>query len=149
MMDNAAPSRCHRPGALTPWGLSNTIGTAMHQKVEEMSEVGMDKPVDIGAEEFEAEVLLVEDRPVFVDFWSETCGHCLTLNPHFEQAAGENQNVKFAKISFQQGGDRFKDYGVRATPTLILFSGGEELARIVGAKRAEELAEWLAEQLGD
>lgn len=109
----------------------------------------MDKPVDLGAEDFEAEVLLVDDRPVFVDFWSESCGHCLTLNPHFEQAAGENANVKFAKVSFQQGRDIFKQHEVRATPTLVLFSGGEEIGRTVGAKRADELAAWLEEQLAD
>lgn len=107
----------------------------------------MAKPIDAGSEDFEAEVLLIEDQPVFVDFWSESCGHCLALNPEFAQAAGTHDSVKFVKVSLQQGRDLFKEYGVRGTPTLVLFSGGEEIARTVGAMRAEELGEWLQEQL--
>ena len=106
----------------------------------------MAKPLDVAPDEFDAEVLQVEDCPVIVDFWSETCGHCLTLNPQYEQAADENDSVKFTKVSFQQAKDLFKEYGVRATPTLVLFSSGEEVARTVGAKRADELNEWLGEQ---
>ncbi len=107
----------------------------------------MAKPIDVGAEDFEAEVLEVEDRPVFVDFWSESCGHCLTLNPQFEQAADENGGVKFAKVSLQGGRDLFKAHGVRSTPTLVLFSGGEEIARTVGAMRAADIGAWLEENL--
>lgn len=108
----------------------------------------MAKPVDVSAEDFEVEVLN-EDRPVLVDFWSETCGHCLTLNPQYEAAADKNEDVKFAKVSFQQAKDLFREYGVRATPTMILFSEGEEVERTVGAKRADEINDWLAEQLSD
>ena len=57
--------------------------------------------------------------------------------------------MKFAKVSFQQAKNLFKEYGVRATPTLVLFSGGEEIARTVGAKRADELTEWIAEETAD
>lgn len=106
----------------------------------------MAKPVDVSAEDFEAEVLQEEDRPVLVDFWSETCGHCLTLNPQYDQAAAENDDVKFAKVSFQEAKDLFREHGVRATPTLVLFSNGEEMARSVGAKRAAELNDWVREQ---
>ena len=59
----------------------------------------MAKPVDVTPEEFDAEVLQVTDQPVLVDFWSETCGHCLTLNPQYEAAAESNEGVKFAKAS--------------------------------------------------
>ncbi len=104
----------------------------------------MAKPLDVALEEFEAEVLQAEG-PVVVDFWSETCGHCLTLSPQYDQAADENESVKFTKVSFQAAKDLFRQHGVRATPTLVLFTGGEELARTVGAKRAAELNEWLGE----
>ena len=104
----------------------------------------MAKPRDVTPEEFEAEVLQAE-CPVVVDFWSETCGHCLTLNPQYDQAADENEQVKFTKVSFQEAKDLFREYGVRATPTLVLFAGGEEIGRTVGAMRAAELNEWLSE----
>jgi thioredoxin len=109
----------------------------------------MAKPVDVSSEDFEVEVLQEQDQPVIVDFWSETCGHCLTLNPQYEAAAEANDDVKFAKVTFQEARDLFKEYGVRATPTLVLFSDGEEVDRTVGAKQAEELNAWLTETLGD
>ena len=108
----------------------------------------MGKPVDVSGADFQAEVLQVEDKPVLVDFWSETCGHCLALNPHFDQAAeAMADSVKFAKITFGDNREIFKDYSVRATPTLILFRDGEEIARTVGAKRADELQAWVEQQL--
>ena len=108
----------------------------------------MGKPVDVSATDFEAEVLQVEGTPVLVDFWSETCGHCLALNPQFEQAAEETgDRVKFAKVTFSDNKDIFKEYSVRATPTLVLFRDGEEIARTVGAKRADEVKAWVDEQL--
>ena len=80
----------------------------------------MGKPVDVSATDFEAEVLQVEGTPVLVDFWSETCGHCLALNPQFEQAAEETgDRVKFAIVTFSDNKDIFKQYSVRATPRCI------------------------------
>ena len=106
----------------------------------------MAKPLDVKPEEFEAEVLQVEDHPVLVDFWSETCGHCLTLNPQV-RGGGEWEREREVRRGFlQDAKDLFREHGVRATPTLVLFSGGEEVARTVGAKRADELNEWLNEQ---
>jgi len=110
----------------------------------------MVKPIDVGADDFDVEVLQCTDRPVLVDFWSETCGHCLALNPQYDQAAETKADeVKFVKVSFQQCRDLFGEYGVRATPTLVLFRDGEEIARTVGAKRADDLNAWIDESLGD
>ncbi len=110
----------------------------------------MAKPIDVGPEEFETEVLHCTDRPVLVDFWSETCGHCLALNPQYDQAAEDKgDEVKFVKVSYQQCRDLFKEHGVRATPTLVLFKDGQEIARTVGAKRADDLKRWIDEQLVD
>ncbi len=108
----------------------------------------MAKPIDVGAEEFQVEVLEEDDTPVLVDFWSPTCGHCLTLNPHFEQAAEKLEGtVRFVKVSFPENREVFQKYGVRATPTMVLIRGGEEVDRTVGARRADEIGEWLEDRL--
>lgn len=108
----------------------------------------MAKPIDVDSEEFETEVLSDDDRPVLVDFWSETCGHCLALNPQYDQAAeAKGDEVKFVKVAYQQSPDLFGQYGVRATPTLVLFRDGEEIARTVGAMRAHDLIAWIDENL--
>ncbi|MGC9318247.1 MAG: thioredoxin family protein [Armatimonadota bacterium] len=110
----------------------------------------MAKPIDVEGANFHTEVLKFDETPVLVDFWSPSCGHCLALNPHFEQLAAERDGqVRFAKVSYADNSDLFRDYNVRATPTLVLFRAGEEIARTVGAKRAEELDEWLQQNLAD
>ena len=110
----------------------------------------MARPVDVSGEDFRLEVLEVDDLPVFVDFWSPTCPHCKALNPQYDQAAETTDGrVKFVKVSLADDPGLFKEYSVRATPTLVLFRGGEEIARTVGAKRAAELTQWLDEQLSD
>ena len=70
------------------------------------------------------------------------------LNPQYDQAAdAKDGEVKFVKVSFQDSRDLFGEHGVRATPTLVLFRDGEEIARKVGAMRADDLQEWLDEHL--
>jgi len=108
----------------------------------------MGKPVHVDGDNFQSEVLEFSGTPVLVDFWSETCGHCLALNPQYDQAADDNEaKVKFVKVSFQADKDLFKDHGVRATPTLVLFGGGKEISRKVGAMRADDLTAGLDENL--
>lgn len=108
----------------------------------------MTRPLDVGAEDFSREVLEYSDQPVLVDFWSETCGHCLALNPHYDRAAETMEGrLRFVKVSFQQANELFREHKVRATPTLVLFRDGVEVARKVGAMPADDLIAWLDEQL--
>jgi len=108
----------------------------------------MAKPIDVTGAEFRSEVLESTNTPVLVDFWSETCGHCLALNPQYDQAMGESDGtIKFVKVSFQADKDLFREHGVRSTPTLVLFRGGEEIDRKVGAMHADDLTAWLDERV--
>ena len=107
----------------------------------------MARPVDLNAESFDKEVL-EEAVPVLVDFWSQTCPHCQRLNPDFEAAAeSDEQGVKFCKVAAQEAMPLFKQHGVTAVPTLILFRDGSETARQSGYRTSEQILEWLKEQL--
>ncbi len=106
----------------------------------------MAKPIDVEAHQFEAEVIESQDIPVLVDFWSPTCGHCLALNPNYDEAAEAlDGKIKFVKVAFPGGRDVFKQYGVRGTPTLVLFKDGAEVKREVGAKPADAIVEMCAD----
>ncbi len=110
----------------------------------------MTKPPDVPLADFAAEVIEWTETPVLVDFWSETCGHCLALSPQYDQAAeARDGEVKFVKVSFQECRELFSEHAVRATPTLILFRDGREHARRVGAVRADDLLAWIDESLGE
>jgi thioredoxin len=103
--------------------------------------------MDLDAENFQPEVLECE-LPVLVDFWSQTCPHCLKLAPQFDAARDQHgEQVKFVKVSVQDARPLFSEYRVSAVPTMILFLDGNEIARRQGAASADEIIEWLSEQM--
>lgn len=97
----------------------------------------------IDAASFEERVLKA-DKPVLVDFYSDTCIPCKRLNPQLakleEARAGELDVVK-VNINFDT--QVAVDNGVMAAPTLVLFQDGMEASRTVGFKKLEELEEFI------
>ncbi len=82
---------------------------------------------------FTAEVLQASE-PVLVDFHAEWCGPCKAMAPALEQVAGELQGkLKVVKVDVDQNPQITQDYRIQAMPTLIMFSGGKEVNRNVGA----------------
>ena len=89
---------------------------------------------------FQAEVL-DSSQPVLVDFWAEWCGPCRMIAPSVD-AVAEQYGAKagFFKMNVDENPDVPQRYGIRGIPTLILFKGGQEQERIVGAVSREAIA---------
>jgi thioredoxin 1 len=71
---------------------------------------------------------------VLVDFWADWCVPCHMVSPVVEEIGQEKgENLKVAKLNIDDNPQMTRQYGVMSIPSLILFKGGEEVARVIGA----------------
>lgn len=88
---------------------------------------------NITDEEFDAHVS-TSDKPVLVDFWAEWCGPCRMLAPTVDAiAAVYKDRVGVFKMNVDENTRVPQELGVRGIPTLVVYKGGFEQERIVGA----------------
>jgi thioredoxin 1 len=94
----------------------------------------------VTSDSFEQSVLK-SDVPVLVDFWAEWCGPCKAIGPSIEQLATEYAGkAKIFKLDVDSEGDLAQQYGVMSIPALLVFKGGKEVDRMVGAAPKAQIA---------
>jgi thioredoxin 1 len=78
--------------------------------------------------------VLQSDTPVLVDFWADWCGPCHRVAPEVEAVSADLKGrLRVFKLNIDENARTAEKYQVRSIPTLILFSGGSEQTRVVGA----------------
>jgi thioredoxin 1 len=94
----------------------------------------MAKPVPVTDADFETKVLNA-DTPVVVDFWAPWCGPCRAIAPTLDKLAGEYEGkLTIAKVNTDEDARWAGQLGIQGIPTLIVFKGGQEVARLVGSR---------------
>ena len=93
----------------------------------------------VSDQDFETEVLK-SDTPVLVDFWAEWCGPCRMVSPVVEEIAAEKASaLKVVKLNVDDSPETARKYRVMSIPTLMVFDGGDEKKRIVGARGKSQI----------
>lgn len=108
----------------------------------------MAKPFEVVDDDFQKQVL-ESDKPVLVDFWADWCGPCKMIAPHVNQIAIDFESVlRVAKMDVDESPVIPGRYGIVGIPTLMLFKGGQVVARITGARPKEQIVAQLLPHLG-
>jgi thioredoxin 1 len=94
---------------------------------------------------FEAEVL-TNPRPVIVEYWAPWCGPCRQIGPVLDAIAAEYAGrVDVVKVNTDENPESMTRYGVMMVPTINLFSGGEVVKQVIGAKSKSALLREFAD----
>jgi thioredoxin 1 len=93
---------------------------------------------EVNDNNFQAEVIESE-TPVLVDFWAPWCGPCRVVAPVLEEIAAERQDLRVVKLNIDDNQQTAAQFGVLSIPTMILFSGGEPVKKVIGAYPKKKL----------
>ncbi|WP_346836486.1 thioredoxin TrxC [Microbulbifer sp. SAOS-129_SWC] len=104
-------------------------------------------PVDTGDLNFRRFVDR-SDLPLVVDCWASWCGPCQQFAPVFSQVAAEMATwAVFLKLDTEANPQTATQLQIRSIPTLLVFRGGREVARLSGALPKAQFEQWLLQQL--
>jgi thioredoxin 2 len=78
--------------------------------------------------------------PLIVDFHADWCGPCRVMAPILDDLARERMGrVLVTKLDTDRNPETTARFAITGIPTLIVFAGGREVAREVGAVPAVRL----------
>lgn len=115
--------------------------------ITEDLEIVQKKLKKVTSENFEEEVLKSE-KIVILDFSATWCGPCQRLEPVLEQMSEEYSDIKIVKadVDDQKVKKLLEDYGVSVYPTMLIIKNGEEVGRMKGYKKEEEILKYIEDK---
>ncbi len=107
----------------------------------------MGKAIEITDANFE-DVVLNSDKPVLVDFWATWCGPCLMMAPTVDELAADfDGKAVIGKLDVDQNPTTAGKFGIRSIPTMLVFSEGKIVDKVVGASSKADLESRINKQM--
>jgi thioredoxin len=108
----------------------------------------LDRPVPLSEDTFER-TIKESDVPVLVDFYADWCGPCKMMAPAVDEIAAAYQGrALVGKLNTDLAQRTSTSLGIRGIPTVIVYRGGQEVARQTGAVPKAKLEELVKSALG-
>src|SRR3989441_395225 len=123
-------------------------GMPVLQRIKDKEREMSEKVNAVSDSSFEKDVLH-SDKPVLVDFWAEWCAPCRMLAPTVDAVAEQYaSSARVVKLNVDDNPSVSQRYGIKGIPTLILFKGGKEEERVVGATSKESISRLIDKHTG-
>jgi thioredoxin 2 len=104
------------------------------------------QPITITDANFSEQVLR-SPSPVLLDLWAAWCGPCRMLEPTIKELAAEFAGwIVVGKLNIDENQQTAGRFNVRSIPTLLVFSQGREVDRMIGLQSKRDIQQRL-EQL--
>ena len=94
------------------------------------------------------EEVLDSEIPVFVDFYADWCGPCKMMAPIVKALAEKYEGkLKVGKCNIDEERELQQRYKVMSIPTMMIFSGKEEKAKLIGGMTQKALEDEIEKVL--
>lgn len=93
--------------------------------------------------------VLESQVPVMVDFFAEWCGPCKMMSPVVDKLADSMAGkLKVVKLDTDDSPEIAQQYQIMGVPTVIIFKGGQPVAKNVGYMNEPNMNQFVKSHVG-